>query len=136
MPPHAAVRPPNNNPTLCTVSPKPCRQVLAPRVVLRILDAAIQVHGAAGVSSDTPLANLFAEVRRHPLMPLFRLPSAPKTAVAAFFCHPCPRIYRPLFLQGALWHGAELPAVICGRRLLLTCLLYPIGTHAAARGRP
>ena len=31
--------------------------------MLRILDNAIQVHGGAGVSGDTPLANLYAEVR-------------------------------------------------------------------------
>jgi Acyl-CoA dehydrogenase, C-terminal domain len=38
-------------------------QVLAPSVVLAILDAAIQVHGGAGVSGDTPLAQLYAEAR-------------------------------------------------------------------------
>lgn len=32
-------------------------------MVLAILDAAIQVHGAAGVSADTPLAQLYAEAR-------------------------------------------------------------------------
>jgi acyl-CoA dehydrogenase len=37
--------------------------VLAPSVVLAILDAAIQVHGGAGVSGDTPLAQLYAEAR-------------------------------------------------------------------------
>ena len=37
--------------------------MLAPSVVLAILDAAMQVHGAAGVSADTPLAQLYAEAR-------------------------------------------------------------------------
>lgn len=35
-------------------------------MVLAILDAAMQVHGAAGVSSDTPLAQLYAEVTLQP----------------------------------------------------------------------
>jgi len=35
-------------------------------VALAILDAAMQVHGAAGVSSDTPLAQLYAEVTLQP----------------------------------------------------------------------
>lgn len=38
-------------------------KVLAPVVVLAILDSAIQVHGGAGVCSDTPLAHLYAEAR-------------------------------------------------------------------------
>jgi acyl-CoA dehydrogenase len=38
-------------------------KIAVPRAVLRILDRAIQVHGAAGVSSDTPLAALYAGVR-------------------------------------------------------------------------
>ena len=37
--------------------------MLAPSVVLAILDAAIQVHGGAGVSGDTPLAQLYADAR-------------------------------------------------------------------------
>jgi acyl-CoA dehydrogenase len=38
-------------------------KIAVPRAVQRILDRAIQVFGAAGVSSDTPLAALFAGVR-------------------------------------------------------------------------
>jgi acyl-CoA dehydrogenase len=38
-------------------------KLAAPAVALRILDRAIQVHGAAGVSNDTPLSGLWAYVR-------------------------------------------------------------------------
>jgi acyl-CoA dehydrogenase len=38
-------------------------KVAAPEVALRVIDRAIQVHGAAGVSDDTPLASLWAHVR-------------------------------------------------------------------------
>jgi alkylation response protein AidB-like acyl-CoA dehydrogenase len=38
-------------------------KVYAPNVVLRVLDAAIQVHGGAGVSDDVPLARMWAGVR-------------------------------------------------------------------------
>ena len=38
-------------------------KVLAPAAALAALDAAMQVHGGAGVSDDTPLARLFAGVR-------------------------------------------------------------------------
>ena len=34
-----------------------------PRMALQVIDRAIQVHGAAGVSQDTPLADLYAGVR-------------------------------------------------------------------------
>lgn len=39
------------------------KQVAAPRTALRVLDHAIQVHGAAGVSSDFVLAHLWAAAR-------------------------------------------------------------------------
>jgi acyl-CoA dehydrogenase len=38
-------------------------KVVAPRVALDVLDKAIQVHGGAGVSSDTPLAAMWAGAR-------------------------------------------------------------------------
>jgi acyl-CoA dehydrogenase len=38
-------------------------KVVAPNVALWVLDHAIQVHGAAGVSDDFPLASLFAHLR-------------------------------------------------------------------------
>jgi acyl-CoA dehydrogenase len=38
-------------------------KVVAPNVTLRVLDRAIQAHGAAGVSQDTFLAGAWAEVR-------------------------------------------------------------------------
>ncbi|KAG6543541.1 hypothetical protein Mapa_015035 [Marchantia paleacea] len=38
-------------------------KVAAPRTALKVLDAAIQVHGGAGVSSDFPLAHLWATAR-------------------------------------------------------------------------
>ena len=38
-------------------------KVAAPRMALQILDDAIQAFGAAGVSSDTPLAEMYAMVR-------------------------------------------------------------------------
>jgi len=38
-------------------------KVIAPRVALDVLDRAIQVHGGAGVSDDTPLARWWAMVR-------------------------------------------------------------------------
>jgi acyl-CoA dehydrogenase len=38
-------------------------KIAVPRAVQQIVDRAIQVHGGAGVSSDTPLAELYAGVR-------------------------------------------------------------------------
>jgi acyl-CoA dehydrogenase len=38
-------------------------KVVAPNVALAVLDRAIQVHGGAGVSDDTPLASLWATTR-------------------------------------------------------------------------
>jgi acyl-CoA dehydrogenase len=38
-------------------------KVAAPAVALKVLDRAIQVHGGGGVSSDFPLARLYATVR-------------------------------------------------------------------------
>lgn len=38
-------------------------QVATPNMALKVLDMAIQVHGAAGVSSDTVLAHLWAASR-------------------------------------------------------------------------
>jgi acyl-CoA dehydrogenase len=38
-------------------------KVAAPEIALRVIDRAIQVHGAAGVSGDVPLARLWAHIR-------------------------------------------------------------------------
>src|SRR5947208_13134972 len=38
-------------------------KVAVPRVALRVIDRAIQVHGGAGVSQDTPLAAMYAAAR-------------------------------------------------------------------------
>jgi acyl-CoA dehydrogenase len=38
-------------------------KVIAPRVALEVIDRAIQVHGGAGVSDDTPLAAMWAGAR-------------------------------------------------------------------------
>ncbi|WP_067793795.1 acyl-CoA dehydrogenase family protein [Actinomadura formosensis] len=38
-------------------------KVIAPRVALEVVDRAIQVHGGAGVSDDTPLAEMWAGLR-------------------------------------------------------------------------
>jgi acyl-CoA dehydrogenase len=38
-------------------------KVIAPRVLERVVDDAIQIHGGAGVSHDTPLAGFFAQAR-------------------------------------------------------------------------
>ncbi len=38
-------------------------KVAAPRVALQVIDDAIQIHGGAGVSSDTPLASAWAGIR-------------------------------------------------------------------------
>jgi len=38
-------------------------KVAAPEIALRIIDRAIQVHGAAGVSDDVPLARMWAHIR-------------------------------------------------------------------------
>jgi alkylation response protein AidB-like acyl-CoA dehydrogenase len=38
-------------------------KVAVPNIALRIIDQAIQIYGAAGVSSDFPLAELFATIR-------------------------------------------------------------------------
>jgi len=38
-------------------------KVIAPRIALRVIDRAIQVHGGAGVSDDFPLAEMYAGMR-------------------------------------------------------------------------
>jgi acyl-CoA dehydrogenase len=38
-------------------------KVVAPNVALRVIDRAIQAHGAAGVSGDTFLARMWASIR-------------------------------------------------------------------------
>ncbi|MEO6205375.1 MAG: acyl-CoA dehydrogenase family protein [Mycobacteriales bacterium] len=38
-------------------------KVIAPRIALRVIDRAIQVHGAGGVSDDFPLARMYAGMR-------------------------------------------------------------------------
>jgi alkylation response protein AidB-like acyl-CoA dehydrogenase len=38
-------------------------KVIAPNVLQKVVDDAIQIHGGAGVSHDTPLAALFAVAR-------------------------------------------------------------------------
>ena len=38
-------------------------KVAVPNVALKVIDRAIQVHGGAGVSQDTPLASMWAQVR-------------------------------------------------------------------------
>ncbi len=38
-------------------------KVVAPNMALRVIDRAIQVYGGAGVSQDTPLANMYAQAR-------------------------------------------------------------------------
>lgn len=38
-------------------------KVVAPNMALRVLDRAIQIHGAVGVSQDTPLAHMYAAAR-------------------------------------------------------------------------
>src|SRR5437016_3371781 len=38
-------------------------KVVAPRVATNVIDRAIQVHGGAGVSQDTPLAEVYAHAR-------------------------------------------------------------------------
>jgi acyl-CoA dehydrogenase len=38
-------------------------KVAAPRAASYVVDRAIQVHGAAGVSGDTPLAEMWAQLR-------------------------------------------------------------------------
>ena len=38
-------------------------KVVAPNVLQRVVDFAIQIHGGAGVSRDTPLAGFFAQAR-------------------------------------------------------------------------
>jgi acyl-CoA dehydrogenase len=54
---------------LDTVGPAAARseisqiKVSAPRMACRVVDRAIQIHGAAGLSQDTPLAALYARLR-------------------------------------------------------------------------
>ena len=38
-------------------------KVLAPRMALAVVERAIQIHGGAGVSSDTPLAHMWGSLR-------------------------------------------------------------------------
>lgn len=55
--------------TLDAVGPAQARseisqiKVAAPRIACRVVDRAIQIHGAAGLSQDTPLAALYARLR-------------------------------------------------------------------------
>ena len=38
-------------------------KIAVPRMALRVIDRAIQSHGGAGVSQDTPLAYMYAALR-------------------------------------------------------------------------
>ena len=38
-------------------------KVVAPQVALKVIDEAMQMHGAMGISQDTPLANMWTHVR-------------------------------------------------------------------------
>ncbi|GHE04966.1 acyl-CoA dehydrogenase [Defluviimonas sp. 20V17] len=38
-------------------------KVIAPQVALKVIDEAMQIHGAMGISQDTPLANMWTHVR-------------------------------------------------------------------------
>ena len=38
-------------------------KVVAPKMACNIIDRAIQVYGACGLSNDTPLANLYQHAR-------------------------------------------------------------------------
>jgi acyl-CoA dehydrogenase len=38
-------------------------KVVAPNVALRVIDEAIQMHGATGISQDTPLAHMYMQMR-------------------------------------------------------------------------
>jgi acyl-CoA dehydrogenase len=38
-------------------------KVIVPRIAFEVLDRAIQIHGGAGVSDDTPLAQMYTWVR-------------------------------------------------------------------------
>jgi acyl-CoA dehydrogenase len=38
-------------------------KVAVPNMALRVIDKAIQIHGGAGVSQDTPLARMYASMR-------------------------------------------------------------------------
>jgi acyl-CoA dehydrogenase len=38
-------------------------KVVAPNVLEKVVDAAIQIHGGAGLSRDTPLAAFYAQAR-------------------------------------------------------------------------
>lgn len=38
-------------------------KVLVPQMALTVIDRAVQAYGAAGISQDTPLANLWAQIR-------------------------------------------------------------------------
>ena len=38
-------------------------KVAVPNMALRVIDKAIQIHGGAGVSQDTPLARMYAGLR-------------------------------------------------------------------------
>jgi acyl-CoA dehydrogenase len=38
-------------------------KVVAPRMALEVIDQAVQMHGAAGVSQDFPLARMWTSVR-------------------------------------------------------------------------
>ena len=46
----------------CATAPPSCSST-APAASLSVIDAAIQIHGGAGVSQDTPLARLYAGAR-------------------------------------------------------------------------
>ena len=52
-------------------------KVAVPRIVLEVIDRAIQVHGAAGVTQFTPLASMWAHART------LRIVDAPTTSTDA-----------------------------------------------------
>jgi acyl-CoA dehydrogenase len=52
-------------------------KVAAPKIALRIADEAVQMHGAAGISQDTPLARSWTHLRT------LRLADGPTPCTAA-----------------------------------------------------
>ena len=75
-------------------------KVVAPRTALWVLDRAIQAHGGAGVSGDTPLAEMWAGARTlaiadGPDEVHLRAIARQEIAKYAAPCHPPPAARRP-----------------------------------------
>ncbi|KAE8311120.1 hypothetical protein RU639_012660 [Aspergillus parasiticus] len=83
-------------------------KVLVPQTALTVIDRAVQVYGAAGVCQDTPLANLWAQIRT------LRIADGPDEVHLQQLGRRENRARRDTVVQKLSWQRAE------GERILLT----------------